>query len=192
MSFFVIPDGVRNAWPAGARDFDFLQGSWTIYHRRLRERLVGSTEWSEFETPFLMNAILGGLGSIDQCRTIGAPFFEGVSLRLFDLSDERWRIYWVDSSGARLFPPVIGAFDGPIGIFRGEDCHEGRPILVTFQWDRRDPLRPRWQQSFSADGGQSWETNWHMAFHRPDVTDPAHAAVEARPALTAPHLMCGR
>ena len=66
-----------------------------------------------------------GLGNIGQCRTGGAPFFEGVSLRLFDLSDELWRIYWNDSSGARLFPPVIGAFDGPAGTFRGEDRSRG-------------------------------------------------------------------
>lgn len=52
------------------------------FHRRLRERLVESTEWVEFETPYAMQAILGGLGNIDQCRTTGSEFFEGVSLRM--------------------------------------------------------------------------------------------------------------
>ena len=59
-----------------------------------------------------------------------------------------------------------GVFDGPEGVFRGEDSHEGRPVLVTFRWDRRDPSRPVWQQAFSADGGRSWETNWFMYFRR--------------------------
>ena len=86
------------------------------------------------------------LGNIDQCRTTDGAFFEGVSLRLFDLTDQRWRIYWVDSTGARLFPPVVGSFDGPDGVFRGEDSHEGQPVLVTFRWDRRDPTGPTWQQ----------------------------------------------
>lgn len=166
-SLFDIPDNVRAAWPEGARDFDFLQGEWVIHHRRLRERLVGATEWAEFETPYAMQAILGGLGNIDQCRTDGLPFFEGVSLRLFDLADSLWRIYWIDSNGARLFPPVVGAFDGPEGIFRGEDSHNGQPVLVTFRWDRSNPEQPVWQQAFSADGGDSWETNWFMHFHRP-------------------------
>ena len=168
MPFFDIPEAIRGAWPAGARDFDFLQGEWVIHHRRLRERLVGATAWDEFETPAVMQPILGGLGNIDQCRTAGEPFFEGVSLRLFDLADGLWRIYWIDSRGARLFPPVVGSFDGDFGTFRGEDTQDGRPVLVTFRWDRSDPAHPVWQQAFPPDGGATWETNWIMHFRRPE------------------------
>jgi len=99
--------------------------------------------------------------------TTDGPFFEGVSLRLFDLTDGLWRIYWIDSTSARLFPPVVGGFDGSEGVFSGEDSHDGQPVLVTFRWDRHDPGRPIWQQAFSADGGHSWETNWFMYFRRP-------------------------
>jgi hypothetical protein len=45
-----------------------------------------------------MRPILGGLGNVDQCRITDGPFFEGVSLRLFDLADSLWRIYWIDST----------------------------------------------------------------------------------------------
>jgi hypothetical protein len=168
MPFFPIPHRVQSALPAGARDFDFLEGEWLTRHRRLRERLVGSNEWEEFETRTVMHRILGGLGNIDQTRTVEGDFFEGVSLRLFDAAGGLWRIYWVDSHGARLFPPVVGGFGGDEGVFRGEDRHAGRPVLVEFRWNRRDPGRPTWQQAFSADGGGSWETNWFMAFRRPD------------------------
>lgn len=166
MTFFDIPDEVRLLRPCGAADFDFLEGEWIIRHRRLRQRLVSSTEWQEFETPFVMAPILGGLGNIDQCRTEGEPFFEGVSLRLFDKADNLWRIYWMDTGGARLFPPVVGSFDGPDGTFEGEDTQDGKPVLVTFRWDKRDPHRPVWQQAFSADRGATWETNWFMYFRR--------------------------
>jgi hypothetical protein len=115
----------------------------------------------------VMHRILGGLGNIDQTRTVEGEFFEGVSLRLFDVADGLWRIYWIDSNGARLFPPVVGRFDGEEGVFRGEDQHAGEPVLVTFRWNRRDPDRPVWQQAFSADGGRTWETNWSMSFRRP-------------------------
>jgi len=170
MSLFDVPDRVRAGLPAGARDFDFLQGEWIIHHRRLKQRLVGSTEWVEFETPAVMHEILGGLGNVDQCRLDGDAFFEGVSLRLFDLADGLWRIYWIDTNGARLFPPVVGSFDGPIGTFRGEDTEQGRPVMVTFRWDRHDPARPVWHQAFSTDGGASWEINWYMSFRRPGVS----------------------
>jgi hypothetical protein len=31
--------------------------------------------------------------------------------------------------------------------------------------DRR-PVRARWEQAFSEDSGQTWETNWVMVFGR--------------------------
>ena len=167
MTFFDIPNSVRNEWPQGARDFDFLEGEWIIHHRRLKDRLVGSQHWLEFETPFVMTPLLGGLGNIDQCRSTGEPFFEGASLRLFDTADRLWRIYWMDSGGARLFPPVVGSFEGADGTFRGEDTQDGRPVLVVFRWNKSDPHQPVWQQAFSADQGASWETNWFMRFRRP-------------------------
>jgi hypothetical protein len=168
MTFFPVPETIQSQLPAGARDFDFLQGEWIIQHRRLRQRLVGSDEWDEFETPAIMHVLLGGLGNVDQCRTSTGDFFEGVSLRLFDKADGLWRIYWTDSSGARLFPPLIGSFTGPIGIFRGNDQHGNISVKVTFRWDKTDPNTPIWQQAFSADDGQTWETNWIMHFRRPD------------------------
>jgi hypothetical protein len=167
MALFPIAEGIRAALPAQARAFDFLEGEWLIRHRRLRARLTGSIEWDEFETPFVLEPVLGGLGNIDQCQTLPPePFFEGVSLRFFDLALGKWKIYWVDSATGQLCPPVVGGFEGTLGTFRGSDRHEGRPVEVRFLWDKSVPDAPTWQQAFSADQGTSWETNWHMAFHR--------------------------
>jgi hypothetical protein len=38
------------------------------------------------------------------------------------------------------------------------------PIAVRFHWDRGGPRSARWEQSFSADGGRTWEPNWVMEF----------------------------
>jgi hypothetical protein len=114
-----------------------------------------------------MHAILGGMGNIDQLRTSGGEFFEGASLRLFDREQQVWRIYWADSRAGVLFPPVMGVFDGPFGVFRGNDVQDGVPVQVEFHWDRRNPEQPVWHQAFSADGGATWETNWIMKFRRP-------------------------
>ena len=167
MTLFAVSDAVRGALPAQARAFDFLQGEWMIHHRRLKERLVGSTEWIAFETPFVMEEILGGLGNIDQCQMVPpAAFFEGVSLRFFDLSLGKWKIYWADSNTGQLCPPVVGVFDGDRGTFLGDDTHAGIPVRARFLWNKTNPNAPTWQQAFSVDGGATWETNWHMAFRR--------------------------
>lgn len=168
MPLFPIPPAVQDALPGGARDFDFLDGAWTIRHRKLRHRLCGSNEWETFETPFVLEALLGGLGNIDQCRLEGSDrFFEGISLRFFDRQEGVWRIYWVDSDTGVLFPPVTGRFDGAIGTFHGDDVQDGVPVKVRFRWDSSDASAPRWEQAFSADDGASWESNWEMEFRRP-------------------------
>ena len=65
-----------------------------------------------------------------------------------------------------LDPPVLGGFDGDVGIFEGDDVFDGRPIRVRFTWSRVTTPAPRWEQAFSADGGETWETNWVMDFTR--------------------------
>ena len=166
MSLFDIPQEVLNARPQAAKDFDFLQGRWLIHHKKLSQRLVGCQTWHEFKTPAANQLILGGLGNIDHCRTESGDFYEGASLRLYDKASRLWRIYWMDTSGATLYPPVAGSFSDTVGVFRGDDQHEGVPVLVEFRWDKTNPEAPTWQQSFSADNGKTWEVNWYMYFTR--------------------------
>ena len=45
----------------GRADFDFLMGCWNVQHRRLRERLKGSTSWEEFAGTSVARPLLGGL-----------------------------------------------------------------------------------------------------------------------------------
>lgn len=96
----------------GARGFDFLGGgSWRVANRRLRSRLAGSDDWEEFEASMENSPILGGLGNVDRYRARrGGTDFEGFLLRLYDPKAGRWSIYWADSLGCELGPPVVGGF----------------------------------------------------------------------------------
>lgn len=154
--------------PSGARDFDFLMGSWKVHNRRLRERLKGSSDWVEFAATCVARPLLGGLGNEDEYRTDYWPGFIGMSFRFFNPATKQWAIYWADSLRGTLEPPVYGTFDGDMAVFEGKDTHEGRPITVRFTWSRVTTVMPRWEQAFSSDGGKTWETNWVMEFSRPD------------------------
>ena len=44
--------------------------------------------------------------------------------------------------------------------------HVHRPIQVRFIWSGATTPTPRWEQAFSEDGGETWETNWIMDFTR--------------------------
>ena len=125
-------------------------------------------EWDEFEAACGARALLGGLGNEDEFRTDFWPSFIGMTLRFFNPQTKQWAIYWVDSRRGVLEPPVFGGFDGETGLFFGDDTFEGRPIRVRFIWRHEGTQTASWEQAFSTDGGETWETNWTMAMTRTD------------------------
>jgi hypothetical protein len=150
-----------------ARDFDFWMGRWNVHNRYVKQRLADSDEWDEFESTVVARPILDGLGNEDEFRTDYRGGFVGMSMRFFDPETKEWWIYWADTrKSGKLDPPVVGAFDGDVGIFEGDDTFDGKPIRVRYTWSRVTTPTPRWEQAFSEDGGETWETNWIMDFTR--------------------------
>jgi hypothetical protein len=152
---------------AGARDFDFIHGSWRVRHRRLAERLAGSSEWLEFGGRMHAEPILGGLGNFDQ-NVIELPdgHYEACTLRLFHRDNGQWSLHWIDGRDPKIDAPLFGVFNDGVGIFHGDDSFRGRAIKLRFRWEQLAPDHARWDQAFSADGGSSWEINWVMEFTR--------------------------
>ena len=106
----------------GRHNFDFLIGSWTVTHRRLRERLAGCTSWDEFGGTSAARPILGGLGNVDDnlLELPGAPY-RAATLRLFDPAKGLWSIWWIAGRRPSLVdPPVQGRFAAGVGRFLGE------------------------------------------------------------------------
>jgi hypothetical protein len=150
----------------GRHDFDFYFGHWRIHNERLRERLVGCTDWEHFEATQRCQPILGGLGNIDDFASDWRDGFIGMTLRLFCPQSRQWSIYWASNRSGILEPPVIGGFEAGVGTFLGRDQHEGTPVLARFVWSEITPSSATWEQAFSTDDGQTWESNWIMRMTR--------------------------
>lgn len=161
----VAMDEIRPASPE--RGFDFLHGRWSVLHRKLKQRLVGSTDWIEFAGTLDVRPFLGGSGNIDEnlLHDPGGTFL-ATSIRVFRPASGDWSIHWVDGRSSGLDIPVIGRFDGKVGRFFCDDQLAGRPIRVRFTYEDVSPVSARWDQAFSADSGATWEKNWTMAFTR--------------------------
>jgi hypothetical protein len=159
--------------PPGAEGFDFLLGNWDVRHRKLRERLVDSRDWYEFDGTLAVQPILGGLGNIDE-NDLQDPegAYLATSLRLFDAASSTWSIYWIDGRLVGIDTPVRGKFEGAIGHFYAQDMYLERPIMIRFTYENVAPDHARWSQAFSPDEGASWEVNWTMEFTR-SSGDPA-------------------
>jgi hypothetical protein len=147
-------------------NFDFLVGTWNSAQRRLRTILAGSDDWYEFPATARCWNLMGGAGNVEEIEfpTLGSS---GVTLRLYDPATELWSLYWATTRTGLTLPPMVGRFgeDGR-GVFSGDVVHEGAPITCNYIWSRITPESARWEQEFSADGGQTWETNWVMEFTR--------------------------
>ena len=152
----------------GWQDFDFFHGKWRVAHRRLVERLAGSTDWQEFGGICVCHPTLGGRGNFDD-NVLDLPDgqYRAMTIRAFDIAAGQWSIWWLDARKPhQLDVPVVGSFDGDIGSFIARDTFRNRDVLVRFQWQKG--LEPRWEQAMSDDDGRTWEVNWTMRFARDD------------------------
>ena len=155
-------------------DFDFLLGHWQVHNRRLQQRHVGGTTWSEFPATSQAWVMLDGAASVDEMR-FPTQGFSGMTLRTLNPVTQRWSIYWINSASGQLFAPVHGGFDGERGEFHGEDFDDGQAVQVRFIWTRLGPGAARWEQAFALDGG-AWETNWVMELQRAQAVPAARIA----------------
>jgi len=150
----------------GHEDFDFLHRDWAVRHRKLSTRLAGADDWLEFDGTSTTRPILGGHGNVED-NFLDDPHgpYRAAALRTFETGTGLWRIWWIDQRRpADLGTPVVGRFEGGRGEFLADETWNGKPIKVRFVWHKRAGPGPRWEQSFSPDGGANWELNWSMQF----------------------------
>ena len=171
------PAGLSAAMRDGSHDFDFIYGKWRMPNHRLKKRLAGSHDWADFVTCDEGKPLPGGIGNTDYWRASYWKDFVGVTFRTYDSKTGLWRIYWVDNkfSGGVIQPPVVGKFDGNVGIFEGRDTSNGVPVIVRYTWTvnpKGSQVVAKWNQAFSADQGRTWETNWYNEFIHDDNCTP--------------------
>jgi hypothetical protein len=151
----------------GLHAFAFQTGAWRVSHRKLKDRLAGSTEWTEFEGTCSAWELLDGAGNVDDYfMDDPSGAYHATTVRCLAPTEDKWSIWWFDGRSPRLLPPVHGNFQNNVGTFLGDDMLGDRPIVVRFLWTLVSPSHAMWEQAFSPDRGATWETNWTMRFDR--------------------------
>lgn len=148
----------------GSHDFDFLIGNWKAHVRRLPDRLVGSHNWDEYNGFSNHKKLLDSNSNFEEFE-VDNPYrhlhIKAQTLRLYNPGSHQWSIYLLDlDKGELSLPPVIGQFTGNRGEFFHQETYKGQAILVRYVWLNISPKAARMEQSFSPDGGKSWEVNW--------------------------------
>jgi hypothetical protein len=145
----------------GQHDFDFEIGTWKTHLTRRLRPLTGSTTWVEYEGTTVVRKVWDGRANLVELVADGpAGHFEALSLRLYNPKTRQWTLNFSNSADGTLAQPTIGEFRDGRGEFYDQEPLNGRAILVRFVITDITPTSCRFEQSFSDDGGKTWELNW--------------------------------
>jgi hypothetical protein len=158
----------------GQHDWDTFIGNWKMHLRRRLHPLASSDEWVNFDARSVTRKVWGGRANLDEFEAEGPTgHIEGVTLRLYNPQTHQWSIHWANSAAPTLENPVIGAYKDGRGEFYDQERFQGRAIYVRFVWTNVTQNSGDFEQSFSADGGKTWEANWITTMSRLPDTEPS-------------------
>ena len=162
--------------PKEQHDFDFEIGNWNIHLSRLQDRLAGSRTWIRFDGTSVTRKVWNGRANLEEFETDSSQdHIEGLTLRLYNPQSHQWSIYWANSKDGILAQPMIGEFKNGRGEFFDQEAWKGRAVYVRFIWSNTTTKSPHFEQSYSDDGGRTWEVNWITDQTRvPGDSDKAH------------------
>ena len=142
-------------------DFDFEIGTWHTHLRRLLHPLSGSASWVDYDGTSVVRKVWDGRANLVELEVDGpGGHVEGLSLRLYDPQARQWSLNFSNSKIGTLGTPTVGGFRNGRGEFYDMEEFNGRMILVRNVWSDITPRSCRFTQSFSDDGGKTWEDNW--------------------------------
>jgi len=165
-----IAAGTQDSQRDGLHDFDFLIGNWKAHLKKLLNPLTGSTTWVEYEGTSTTRKIWDDRANTEEFQVDNPEknlHIKGQTLRLYNPESHQWSIYLLDAAkGVLSMPPVVGQFKDGRGEFFDQEDYKGRAILVRYVWWKITPVSAEMEQSFSTDGGKTWEANWICTLNR--------------------------
>jgi hypothetical protein len=151
----------------GSHDFDFDFGTWKTHTSRLVHPLTGSKEWMQMDGVTQVEKVWNGRGNLAVLESDGPKgHLELMALRLYDPRARQWSINFATSNVGTISVPCIGEFKHGLGEFYDQEQFNGRTILVRFTFRSISPDSAQSEQSFSDDGGKTWEVNWVNKYTR--------------------------
>ncbi len=147
--------------PSGQHDFDFHFGTWKAHNLLLAHPLSGSTTWIELNGTVSVQKICDGRANLEEIESSNATtHFQGLTLFLYNPASHQWSQTSANVDDGTLGRPLIGEFKNGRGEFFSRELFHGRAVLVRFVWSDITPDSHHVEQSFSDDGGRTWEPNF--------------------------------
>jgi hypothetical protein len=151
------PQQVRD----GQHDFDFHFGTWKTHIMRLAHPLSGSTAWIELNGTVTVRKVWDGRANLEEIEARNdSARLKGLTLFLYNPQSHQWSQSFANINDGTINQPLIGEFKDGRGELFDQETFNGRTILVRFVWSDITPDSHHVEQSFSDDGGKTWEPNF--------------------------------
>jgi hypothetical protein len=145
----------------GQHDFDFNFGTWHTHIKRLLHPLTGSTEWVEMDGTVTVSKIWGGRAQIEEVEADGPQgHFQDIAIFLYNPDSHQWTMNFANSRSGELSGASTGEFKDGRGELYSAETVNGRAALARIVWSDITANEHHFEQSFSADGGKTWEPNF--------------------------------
>jgi hypothetical protein len=145
----------------GSHDFDFEIGTWKTELKRLQHPLTGSSSWVEYIGTTVVSKVWNGHANLVELDVTGpSGHIEALSLRLYNKESHQWSLNFSGIGSGVMSQPTIGQFENGRGEFYDQETYNDRVILVRFVISDIKANSCHFEQSFSPDGGKTWEVNW--------------------------------
>ena len=157
----------------GQHDFDFEIGTWKSHISRRLHPLTGSNIWAQMEATVVFRKVWNGRANLmELLADTPSGHLEELNLRLYNPQSHQWTFNFANSSDGTMARPMVGEFKNGRGEFIGQDSFNGRIVLVRHVFSDVTPDSHHFEQSFSDDGGKTWESNFVATLTRVKQEDP--------------------
>jgi hypothetical protein len=140
----------------GRHDFDSFAGTWKCHTKYRAHPLAESDTWIEYDGTEIFQKIWDG-AMLESSAVAGAKGPTGLMLYTYNPQSRQWYVYFASSKDGKLGPPNVGEFRNGRGEFFAQDTLNGKLMLNRYIWSQTASNPPHYEESWSSDGGQTWE-----------------------------------
>lgn len=142
----------------GQHDFDFNIGVWRTHIKRVLDPFAGAGNSIELNGTVTVRKVWDGRAQLEEIETDGPNgHWEGMTLFLYNPGAHQWSQSFINSKVGELGSPLVGSFSNGRGELFSQDTFKGRSILVRGVWSDITPDSHHYEESYSQDGGRTWQ-----------------------------------
>jgi len=140
----------------GQHDFDSLAGAWKCHTKYRAHPFAASDPWVEYDGTENFRKLWDG-AMLELSERPGAKGPVGLMLYTYNPPSHQWSVYFASSKDGKVSPPNVGEFRNGRGEFFAQDTLNGKSMLNRYIWSQIASSSPRYEESWSNDGGRTWE-----------------------------------